>query len=122
MGVYKQILLVGIGGMIGSVGRYLIYLASGNQAFPFATLIINVVGSLVIGVVAGLWANSIISNEWRLFLATGICGGFTTYSAFSLECVQLMQQHKYGLAATYVGCSIVFGIAAAFLGFYITRS
>src|SRR4051812_23062272 len=110
----KNILLVGMGGMTGSILRYLVFIVTGAHAFPYATFIVNILGSFIIGLVFGLVLHQTSSFDWRLFLATGICGGFTTFSAFSIECVTMLQQQKYGLAATYIATSIVLGIAAAF--------
>ncbi len=117
----KNILLVGIGGMIGSMLRYSLFLFIGNHSFPYATLVVNVLGSLIIGIILGINMDAMGSNTLRLFLATGICGGFTTFSALSIESMQLLQQQKYVTAATYVAVSVVLGIAAAFAGFFISK-
>lgn len=117
----KNILLVGLGGMIGSMLRYSMFLLIGNQTFPYATLVVNIAGSFLLGMILGMYADGTGSNMLRLFLATGICGGFTTFSAFSFECVQMIQQQKYIIAATYTAASIVLGIAAAFAGLLITK-
>ena len=119
--MFKNIIFVGLGGMVGSVLRYLIYLFYGNHNFPYATLFINIVGSLLIGAIAGYAARNMAFAEWRLFLATGICGGFTTFSAFSMECVQLLQQNRNIAAITYACGSVLLGIAAAFAGYIFTR-
>ena len=117
----KNILLVGVGGMLGSMLRYVIYMVSGNNAFPYATMVTNIVGSLLIGAIAGYATRNMAFAEWRLFLATGLCGGFTTFSAFSIECVQLLQQNRNIAAIGYACCSILFGVMAAFAGFFFTR-
>ena len=117
----RNILIVGLGGMIGSIFRYLVYLVSGNHLFPYATVIINVAGSLLIGLAVGYAARNVSFGEWRLFLATGVCGGFTTFSAFSMECVQLLQQNRNIAAVCYAVGSVVFGTAAAFAGYFFTR-
>ncbi len=81
----NNFLLVGAGGAIGSMARYATALLIGARMFPFATLTVNVAGSFIIGVLLGLSMKSNISdNTWK-FLAVGVCGGFTTFSAFSLE-------------------------------------
>lgn len=118
----KAILLVGMGGMIGSMLRYAITLITGQHLFPYATLIINIAGSFAIGLLFGWSFPYPVSNNARLFLATGICGGFTTFATFSLENVQLLQQQKYALAATYIVLSLVLSVAAAFAGFYLGKT
>jgi CrcB protein len=118
----KNILLVGAGGMIGSIARYLIYLLIRNSSFPAATLFVNLVGSLVIGFVAGLaMKNADFPMNWKLFIATGICGGFTTFSAFSLDNYELIHQGKTTLMLIYVVSSIVLGILLTFAGVYLAK-
>ena len=116
--MFKNFLLVGLGGAIGSMLRYAVYLIITTKQFPVATLAINITGSFIIGVVlaAGLKDESFLNN-WKIFLATGICGGFTTFSAFSLENITLLQNGKYFIAFIYIAASIVLGIAASFLGY-----
>lgn len=117
----KNLLLAGVGGFIGSALRYLStqYIKTG-QAF-WTTLLINTAGSLAIGLIIGIsLRDAQFSNNWRVFLATGICGGFTTFSAFSMENIQLIQEGRYGLSVVYILASIIFGILACFIGFKIT--
>jgi CrcB protein len=118
----KGLLLIGIGGMIGSMLRYLFAVLIKPQSFPYATLSVNILGSLLIGVIMG-WVlkNEGLNTNWKLFLATGLCGGFTTFSAFSLECVQLIEQQRYAAMFAYIGLSIVVGLAATFAGIQLTR-
>jgi CrcB protein len=114
----KNFLLVGLGGGIGSMLRYAAYLFLSNKNFPFATLTVNIIGSFIIGLVLALSIkDELFLNNWKLFLATGICGGFTTFSALSAENVALLQNGKYFVALSYIAGSIVLGIAAAWLGF-----
>jgi len=116
--MFKNFLLVGLGGALGSMLRYAAYLLITAKNFPFATLSINIVGSFIIGLVLAFsLKDETFLNNWKLFLATGICGGFTTFSAFSAENVVLLQSEKYLLALIYIIVSIVAGIAAAWLGF-----
>ena len=116
----KNLLLVGFGGGLGSILRYVSSLLITTKIFPYATLAVNITGSFIIGMVFALSIkDAAITNNWKLFLATGICGGFTTFSAFSLENMGLLQSGKYGLAFTYIGLSIVLGIAAIFLGYFL---
>lgn len=115
----KNILLVGFGGMIGSMLRYAVSLLIKNPAgnFPLATFSVNILGSFVIGWVFGMSLKTgSINWDWKLFLTTGICGGFTTFSALSIEGVALLQQHRYGIFLTYFISSILLGLAAAWSG------
>lgn len=111
-------LLVGIGGFLGAVSRYLIYLTLGSShRFPFATLAVNLVGCLALGVILGWTArNGSTFNGLSLLLITGFLGAFTTFSAFGFETLNLMQRGDVALAALYVGLSVVGGVAAVFLG------
>jgi CrcB protein len=119
----KDFLLVGLGGGIGSMFRYGGNLVLGGRNFPYHTLLINIIGSLLIGIVFGLSIkNEAFSSNWKLFLATGICGGFTTFSAFSMENLLLLQNGKYFLAILYIILSITLGIAAAVIGFKLTNN
>ena len=114
----KNILLIGLGGAIGSISRYLVSLLLLNKSFPVATLLINVSGSFIIGLIAAYaLKNEWFVANWKLFLATGICGGFTTFSAFSLENLQLLQQGKYLWALLYIAASILLGLLATFFGY-----
>ncbi len=116
--MFKNLLLVGLGGSIGSMMRYTAWYFFRSVNFPGATLFVNIMGSLAIGMLIGLSMKDVnFSNNWKLFFVTGICGGFTTFSAFSIENLQLLQTGKYTLALLYVCCSIIFGIAAAWLGY-----
>jgi fluoride exporter len=118
----KSFLLVGLGGMAGSMLRYLFAVIIKPQAFPYATLAVNILGCLVIGVVMGIALRSAsFNNNWRLFLAAGVCGGFTTFSAFSLECIQFIEQQRYSAMMGYIALSLVLGLAATFAGIQLTR-
>lgn len=114
----KNFLLVGLGGAIGSMLRYAISLLVTVKQFPYSTLIVNIAGSFIIGAVLALsLKNDMFSNNWKIFLATGICGGFTTFSAFAAENMALLQSGKYGIALMYILASLLLGIAAVVLGF-----
>jgi CrcB protein len=117
----KNILLVGIGGMMGSMGRYLIGHFIRHASFPYATFTVNMAGSLFIGAIMGIAAKQEGFANWRLFLATGICGGFTTFSAFAWENMQFLQQQRYGAFMFYIGASLIFGLAAVTLGYWLTK-
>ena len=115
----KNLLLVGLGGGIGSMLRFGTALLINNKLFPYATFVANIIGSFIIGVVFALSLKEVLSHDWKLFLAAGICGGFTTFSAFSLENMGLLQSGKYGLAITYITLSIILGIIATFSGYQL---
>jgi CrcB protein len=119
-------LIVFIGGGLGAALRHGVNLASLRwlgAAFPYATLFENVTGSLVMGLLAGYFAfKGDASQSWRLFLTTGILGGYTTFSAFSLDAALLYERGELGLAAVYVLASVLLSIAGLFAGFWIVRT
>jgi len=121
----NNILSVAVGGAIGSVGRYLAVRWIMDRVitdFPWGTLAVNVFGGLVIGVVAALFAAySSLPGELRLFLITGILGGFTTFSAFSLEVVQLAVRGAWLAALAYIVASVVLAVAGVIAGLQIVR-
>ena len=116
----KLALLVFLGGGIGSTLRYATqFLFAGRGitgSFPWTTFAVNVAGSFLIGLFYALAARLNLSDETKLFLTTGICGGFTTFSTFSNEGVGLLRQGFYGTFIAYVTASIVCGLAATFGG------
>ena len=113
-------LVVFLGAGIGGALRHGVNLGAARLfgfGFPFGTLIVNVAGSLLMGLFAGYFAyRTGIPQHMRLFLTTGILGGFTTFSAFSLDAALLMERHAYGLAAAYVAVSVAVSLAALFAG------
>jgi CrcB protein len=117
--------LVFIGGGLGSTLRYLVSILSGRTlgiAFPYHTFIINITGSIVMGLIAGYLAfKGEASQPWRLFVMTGILGGYTTFSAFSLDTALLYERGEIGLALFYVVGSVVFSIAGLFAGLALMR-
>jgi CrcB protein len=116
MGYVIVFLGAGIGGALRhgvNVGAARVF----GLGFPFGTLIVNVVGSLAMGLLAGYFAyRTGLPQHLRLFLTTGILGGFTTFSAFSLDAALLVERHAYGLAAAYVAASVAVSLAALFAG------
>ena len=113
----KNILLVGLGGSIGSMARYAASLLITSKSFPYATLFVNIIGSFIIGLVFAIGIKEAgLANNWKLFLATGICGGFTTFSAFSLENMGMIQSGKITMAVIYILFTIILGVVATFLG------
>jgi CrcB protein len=121
----KAIALVGIGGAAGSILRYLLSVVSAKyfvSAFPVATFATNIVGCLLIGLFAG-WIDRVLMGDptWRLLLLTGFCGGFTTFSAFAIENLRLLQNGHLPTAFLYISLSVVLGIAAVTAGLALAR-
>ena len=118
-------LVVFLGGGIGAALRHGVNLASARWLgtdFPYATMIENVSGSLVMGLLAGYFAfRGGPTQHWQLFLTTGILGGYTTFSAFSLDAALLYQRGELGLAALYVGLSVALSIGGLFAGLALVR-
>jgi CrcB protein len=118
-------LIVFLGAGIGGALRHAVNLGSARlfgDGFPWGTLIVNVLGSFLMGLLAGYFAfRPGIGQQTRLFLTTGILGGFTTFSAFSLDAVLLVERQAYGLAAGYAVGSVLAGLAALFLGLGVFR-
>lgn len=120
----KQVLLVGLGGAIGSIFRYVTSLITTKyyaNAFPLATLITNVVGCFLIGLLIGYFANSNTDNNLKLLFITGFCGGFTTFSAFAAENIVLFQNQNYFTLILYTLASVIIGFLAVGLGLIVSR-
>lgn len=121
----KFILLIGLGSFLGGISRYLLTIYINNRYlpnFPFGTLAVNIIGCFLIGLVYGFTEKGNVSDEWRLFLATGILGGFTTFSSFSHETITLLREQHYLYAFANVGFSIFLGLAATLAGIFVTKS
>ena len=118
--------IVFLGGGLGAALRHGVNLGAARwlgAGFPFGTLIVNVTGSLIMGLIAGYFAyKGDASQNWRLFLTTGILGGYTTFSAFSLDAALLYERGEISLAAIYVLASVALSIAGLFAGLAIARS
>ena len=113
----RNIILVGIGGSAGSVLRYLISQFFKTNHYPISTFIINIIGSFIIGVAMALSLKYAGFNDnWKALIATGFCGGFTTFSAFSYENVTMLQQGKFTLSLFYIFSSIILGLLATITG------
>ena len=121
----KTALMVALGGAVGALARYMVGVGAMRfigAGFPWGTLIVNVVGSLIMGLLIAAFAlRYSVSNEMRAFLTVGILGGFTTFSAFSLDFAVLMERKDYGLAVLYLGSSVGLSILALFVGLSIAR-
>ena len=121
----KQVLLVFAGGGIGSVLRYLIgkYLNSADSGIPYGTFAANVIGSLLIGIILGLAVKqNTLSENQILFLATGFCGGFTTFSTFAYENHLFLKSGDFTSFALYTIASFIVGFLAVFGGIYLVKS
>jgi len=125
--LFGQALLVGLGGFVGSAGRFLVgglaHRLFPESTFPIGTLVVNVAGSLVIGLLGGLMATrQAVGPSQRLFLMIGVLGGFTTFSSFAYETLGLLQSSEFARAAFNIGGQIVLGLAAAWLGYVLARN
>jgi CrcB protein len=120
-----NILLVAIGGAVGSVGRYLIggwVQSLAGSGFPAGTFFVNVTGSLIIGVILGLVERGALSSQARLLLAVGLMGGYTTFSSFSYDSLGLLQAGETGRFLLNIAGQLVIGLLAAYLGVVMTRA
>lgn len=121
----KTILAIAFGGALGSVLRYGTYMGAGKMLgmnFPWGTLIVNIAGSFLIGALTGMFALTWQpSEEMKLFLITGFLGGFTTFSAFSLDFANLWNSGAGGMAVVYVVVSVTVSIVALFAGLWAVR-
>jgi fluoride exporter len=113
----KSFLLVGAGGMAGSMLRYACYLLIRSNAFPYATFTVNIAGSFLIGLLAGYATRMEHPQQMQLLLVTGLCGGFTTFSAFSADNLHLLNEGRTGMALLYTAASVVPGVLATYLGY-----
>lgn len=121
----KNILIIGTGGFIGSVARYFLSGLNLNIDYfsiPFGTLLVNITGSFIIGLLTGISERStILTTEWRLFLMVGLCGGFTTFSSFTNENLMLLHNGQFLSILLYTGLSIFLGFIAVFFGYALTN-
>jgi CrcB protein len=121
----KQLLLIGTGGFIGSVARFLISRLNTRVewfSIPIGTLTVNILGSLLIGFLIGISEKSpILTVEWRMFLMVGLCGGFTTFSSFSGENLVLLKKGQILPMLLYTGLSNFLGFTAVYLGYISTK-
>lgn len=121
----QHIALVALGGAIGATARYLasaLALRVTGPDWPWGTFSVNIIGSALMGFLAGWLAFKVDGGtNWRLFLGTGVLGGFTTFSAFSLEAALMIEKKAYSQAATYALGSLALGVAALFVGLILAR-
>jgi CrcB protein len=122
----RTIFIVGTGGFIGSVMRYLVqvFVEKGlTSTFPWGTLVANIAGSFIIGVVFGLTEKGdLLNSEWRMFLAVGICGGFTTFSSFAYNNLNMIKENSFMQLFWNIGGSLFLGILAVYLGIVLVRA
>ncbi len=122
----NSLFAVALGGAVGASGRYLFNLQMMRLLgtnFPWGTFGVNIIGSFIMGAMAeGLALRFNVSADMRSFLMTGVLGGFTTFSAFSLDASNMIERNDFGLAGLYVAASVVGSIAALFLGLYAVRT
>jgi len=120
----KQVLFVFIGGGIGSIARFLVgkWLNTSTSGIPWSTFTVNVIGSLLIGLILG-WSlkSNQLSETTTLLLATGFCGGFTTFSTFAYENQALLKSGEFLSFGIYTISSIILGLLAVFLGLWLTK-
>lgn len=122
----QAMLLVGAGGAIGAMARYGVSVLAGRllpTSFPLATLVVNVLGSMMMGLLIGLMARLLppMAPEVRLFAAVGVLGGFTTFSSFSLDAITLIERGALAQAMLYIGLSVVVCLLGLYLGLLVTR-
>lgn len=114
-----NLLIVGAGGALGSILRYLCQRQWNTVLFPWGTLLVNFAGCFFAGLLAAVLVKETVDARLPLFAITGFCGGFTTFSAFTVECIQLLQKGQWFLPCFYICASVIGGLLAAFFGFKI---
>lgn len=122
----KLLLIIGLGGGAGSILRYLMQVAVNRLipalAFPLGTFIVNITGCFLIGLFYGLSVkHAWFTDEWRLLLITGLCGGYTTFSSFSYESMSLITEGHFLYFGLYAGLSVLLGLCATWLGYMLLR-
>lgn len=123
--MFKNILLIGLGGFAGSIARYFVSKLN-NQleilSLPVGTLLVNIIGSFLIGLLVGISEKSpLLTVELRMFLMVGLCGGFTTFSSFTGENLMLMRNGQFLTLFLYTGLSILLGFTAVYFGYISTK-
>jgi CrcB protein len=122
----ERFLMVALGGAVGSTARYATGIAAGRllgPSWPYGTFTVNVAGGFLMGLLAGFLSHrgGIDQEKWRVLLGVGCLGGFTTFSAFSLDTALMIERRSYGLAFGYVAASVLLALGALFLGLMLAR-
>lgn len=121
----KTLIIIGSGSFLGGVARYLASRAVQNSfasAFPYGTMVVNLLGCLLIGLIFGISERTnLINDEWRIFLTVGFCGGFTTFSTFANENLTLLRDGNFYYFTLYAGLSVFLGLVAVFFGNALTK-
>lgn len=122
----QTLLYVGIGGAVGAMARYLVgvqALRTFGSGWPYGTFTVNIVGGMLMGLLAGVLAHrgGLDQERWRLLLGVGVLGGFTTFSAFSLELALMLEKRAFATAAVYALASVVLSTLALFAGLLVAR-
>lgn len=122
----KTLFLVGLGGGIGSILRYLASVLTSkllHSGYPAGTFIVNILGCFIAGcLIAFLEQRQVVDSHWKFLFITGFCGGFTTFSAFSVETMHLFESGQVFLGIGYVAASILLGLCAVWLGLALVRN
>ncbi|PLX21846.1 MAG: fluoride efflux transporter CrcB [Salinivirgaceae bacterium] len=120
-----QLFIIGLGGFLGSISRYMlskVIQEQANSSFPWGTMAVNIIGSFIIGIIFALSVkNNILPPVWRNFLAIGFCGGFTTFSSFSLDNYQLLANNQLMFSLLYTLISVILGFIFLYSGILIVR-
>ena len=120
-----DLVVVAIGGAIGSVSRYMIgnfITKNYHGSFPIGTFAINILGCFLMGIfMSSLIQREVVDTTWRLFLCVGLLGGFTTFSSFGYEAITMLTQGKTMMAGMYAGCSVVAGLFSAITGMMVAK-
>lgn len=124
--MFKIILIVGTGGFLGTISRFLVskyFQQVWTSYLPYGTLVVNVTGCLLIGILYGLSArHTVHGGDWKLFFTVGFCGAFTTFSAFTIENIIMLKDQEYLRALLNISVSLILGFGATVLGFFISKS
>jgi CrcB protein len=121
----KELIVVGLGGFVGAISRYLVagwVQNLSNSHFPFGTLMVNSIGSFVIGLLAGIFQHAVISPQMRLFVFIGLLGAFTTFSTFSYETLMLLRSGAAWEAFLNMIASLILGLLSVYLGYALGQA